>query len=202
MAMKKICNIAAILIAFLQFQSFSQIEYAPIIGIGTGTLNTYDAGISANAGLLIRADIFDRTGIQAEVMYSFITGKSTDESVNPKSEYSMNATYLNVPVFIYFGISPNIKLLVGYNIAPSFLSGKQKIKAGSTTTETTLSGISSKGSFAAGLEFDIDSPLKFGLRYVAASAGEGGNPSGEKAAPVFDGKTSMVYVTCSYILNW
>ncbi len=187
---KNIIVIAALFI-MLGSASYAQIDYAPVVGVGMASLDGMDNGINLSGGLMVRADFFDRAGIQIEPLVSLMNGKN---EINATDNEKITATYLMIPAYIYFGISPHIKLLAGLNFAPSLLSGESTLTSGTVSTTTKLSASPGNG-MAFGLEFDIESSFKFGVRYITVKGDEAAMGS-------FSGATSSFLVSASYILNW
>jgi len=199
--MKKINIIIALLVMLSATLSHAQFTYGPRVSIGSTSLGGGSSSIGFQVGLFLNAELRDRIGIQPEVLFSVKNGVNKFTVDNPngsatklerKTSYSF--TYIDIPFYGYVPLSKHITFLLG----PQFSSVN---KATQKTTGDGLSGtatdrvdvdseLKAKVGIAGGIDFELSSPLKFGLRFSTT----GGEP--------FAGKSTFVGITMAYSMDW
>ena len=192
--------------------SQAQVKYGPRVGINLATLDGLDMGIGAHAGVFVQAEFLDRAGIQPEFVYSIKTGSKEDTDANGTvtNKTTVTASYIEVPLLFYVGISEHLTLLAGPHITNS-VSGKQTDTpqgAGAPAATENNLDLSLGGGFSVGLETYLYSPLKFGVRYSYVNSGdEAGtivDPNDPNITSSFatTGQSSTIMFTATYTLDW
>jgi hypothetical protein len=195
--MKRI--IIATIISLFAISDFSaQCKYGPRISAGLSSLGGGNSAIGVQAGIFINAELKDRCGVQGEVLYSMFTGNTTSTftdatgaKVTYKTKY--NFSYVNIPVYGYVPLSKHITFLLGpqfgvVNKGSERLTGPG-ISSDSSQTQD-IPDTKTKLGIAAGIDFNMQSPLRFGIRYSS----NGGD--------AFKGKASFVGATMAYYMDW
>ena len=194
--MKKILFIAIVLLNTIFLQA--QFKYGPRVSLASTTLGGGSSSFGFQAGVFINAELRDRAGLQAEVLFSVKNGvqKSTVTNASGgknelKTKYSF--TYLDIPIYLYFPLSKHINFLIGPQISSISKATEATTGTGVSAEDSKkkdVQGVETKAGFAAGLDFDLSSPIRFGLRYTS-TGGE-----------AFSGKSSFIGVTVAYYMNW
>jgi hypothetical protein len=153
---------------------FGQFTYGPRFGLGVATIENADAGFGMHLGVFINAELFDRFGVQPEVLFNIQTGSAEVGTDDVK----YNHQTIDVPILIFFPLSKHLRVLVGPMLS-NITSSKREVDG---TKDNTYAPEASSG-FAAGLETDAFSKLRFGARYRNAG-------------------TSTIEVTASYTFDW
>ena len=179
--MKKIVILLAFMLS-LSIAVNAQLKYGPRISIGSTNLGQGKSLVGFQLGLVINAELKDRMGIQPEILYSYKTGTLKADGSSTSTLYTFS--YLDIPVYVYLPVSPHITFLAGpqlgvVNSAKSIVNGK----------DYTINAKAKLG-FAAGLDLNLKSSFKFGLRYTTT----GGEP--------LSGKSSFMGVSAAYLLKW
>lgn len=176
----------------------AQLKYGPRFSLGSSSLGGGNTSIGFQAGLFINAELKDRMGVQPEVLFSIKMGSQDGSyedingaSVSIKTRYTF--TYIDIPLYGYVPVSKHITFLAGPQIGVVN-------KATRITTGTGVSGSEAKRQdvqdtkaklgIAAGIDFMLSSPVRFGLRFST----NGGSP--------FGGKSTFVGATMAYYMDW
>jgi hypothetical protein len=198
--MKKLHIILIVFLFTITSATFAQFKYGPRIALGSSSLGGGSTSFGIQAGLFINAELRDRVGLQVEVLYSIKNGVDkythTNEVSGAKSEWKTkySFTYIDIPFYFYFPLSKHITFLAG----PQFCTINKATQAtegsgvpASETNKQSVSGTDAKMGIAAGLDFDLSSPIRFGLRFTTNG--------GEEA---FKGKSTFIGATMAYYMNW
>jgi hypothetical protein len=175
----------------------AQCKYGPRVSAGLSSFGGGNSGVGIQAGIFINAELKDRIGIQGEVLYSVFNGSKDVKSYDVASASYVTNTekyhfvYINVPVYGFVHLSDHINFLAGpmfgiINKATEELTGPNI--TGDNTQD--ISGVKTKLGFAAGIDFQLSSPLRLGLRFSS----NGGDP--------FSGKATFVGATMAYDMDW
>lgn len=195
--MKKAIIIFASLFLFITVTN-AQLKYGPRVSLGSTSLGGGNSSFGFQLGLFINAELKDRMGFQPEVLFSMKNGSqngsfegANGQVVKTKTRYTF--TYIDIPIYGFLPVSKHI----------TFLAGPQIGVVNKATRITTGSGISgedakrtdveetkAKLGIAAGIDFNLSSPLRFGLRFST----NGGSP--------FGGKSTFVGATMAYYMDW
>jgi hypothetical protein len=196
--MKKQHILFSFLFTLAVISAGAQCKYGPRLAVGLSSLGGGNSGIAVQAGLFVNAELKDRMGIQGEVLYGIKNGNkdftqvnSTGDKVLYTTKYSF--TYIDVPIYGYVPLSKHITFLAGpligiVNKATERLTGPNV--TGEAAEKRDIADTDAKLGFAAGLDFNMASPVRFGLRFAT----NGGDP--------FTGKSSFVGVTMAYYMDW
>lgn len=175
--MKKIIIILFLFISTVS--AYSQFTYGPRLGFGATTIENANAGFGMHAGVFINAEIFDRIGLQPEILFNFQTGsEEMDDGLGGTLDVDYQHQTIDVPILIFFPLSDHLRVLVGPMIS-SISSAKREVDGDEDDTYDP----SVESGFAVGLETDTFSRLRFGARYRKAT-------------------TSSIEITASYTLDW
>lgn len=187
--MKK--NILFLLVIFVSITLNAQVKYGPLIGLGYCD-NSYGKGLDITVGLFTDFELLDRIGIRPEILYSTKSGTDESEIFGVTTETKSRVNYIEIPLMVYFQITPHLNMLVG----PQFnspIGGKTKVTpSGGNTIENDIDGHGGTG-FVAGLEHAAYSRLKIGVRFT--QFGYDGDPAGDGGGrqKVFSVKATMRY---------
>jgi len=194
--MKKITLLSILFLCALT--AGAQFKYGPRFSLGSSSLGSGSSSLGFQGGLFLNAEIRDKSGVQFEVLYSVKKGahkyKGTNaagQSVDRKDAYSF--TYIDIPLYFYFPLSKHIVFLVGPQFSVLNKATVQTSGSGVSTEEgkkRDVAGADTKAGIAAGLDFDLSSPLRLGLRFTTT----GGEP--------FKGQSSFVALTAAYTMSW
>ncbi len=174
--MKKIIIILFLFISTAT--AYSQFTYGPRFGFGATTIENVNAGFGFHAGVFINAEIFDRFGVQPEIIYNFQTGSDEQDAGGTTIDINYQHQTIDVPILVFFPLSDHLRVLIGPMLS-SISSSKREVDG---DEDDTYNPEASNG-FAVGLETDTFSRLRFGARYRQAG-------------------TSSIEVTASYTIDW
>lgn len=179
--MKK--NIILLTLLFsLAFTAKAQLKYGPRVSFGSTSLGQGKSLVGFQLGLVINAELRDRMGVQPEILFSVKTASDKPEGSSADVLYTF--TYIDIPVYGYVPVSEHITFLAGPQV--SVVNGAKATAAGK---EQTISA-KSKVGFAAGIDLNLKSSFKFGLRYTT-TGGE-----------ALSGKSAFLGVSAAYLLKW
>lgn len=192
----KILLIALVFLSALQINA--QLKYGPRVSIGSTSLGGGSSSFGFQIGLFLNAELKDRIGFQPEVLFSMKNGADkftvTDiNGVKQERKTSYTFTYIDIPIYIFMPISKHITFMVGPQISTVNKATQKTTGDGISSSEeerTDVEGTDAKIGFAGGIDFELSSPLKFGLRFSTS----GGEP--------FSGKSSFVGATLAYSMDW
>jgi hypothetical protein len=196
--MKKssILIIAIMLMSLTQINA--QLKYGPRVGLGSTSLGGGSTSFGFQVGIFLNAEIRDRIGFQPEVLFSvkngvnkFTTTNAAGAKQERKTTYTF--TYLDIPLYVFMPISKHITFLFGPQISSVSKATQKTTGDGVTSADeerTDVEGVDANIGIAGGIDFELSSPLKFGLRF-STTGGE-----------TFGGKSSFVGVTLAYSMDW
>lgn len=175
----------------------AQLKYGPRVSLGSTSLGGGNTSFGFQVGLFINAELKDRMGIQPEVLFSIKNGsqdgsyEGSNGPVKTKTRYTF--TYIDIPIYGYLPVSKHITFLAGpqigvVNKATQITTGSGI--SGDEAKRTDVAGTKAKIGIAAGIDFNLSSPLRFGLRFST----NGGSP--------FGGKSTFVGATMAYYMDW
>ena len=174
----------------------AQLKYGPRVSLGSSSLGGGNSSIGFQVGLFINAELRDRMGIQPEVLFSVKNGSQNGSyenaagtTITTKTKYTF--TYIDIPLYGYLPVSKHITFLAGPQIG--VVNKATQITTGSGISgakRTDVEGYKAKLGIAAGIDFNLSSPLRLGLRFST----NGGEP--------FSGKSSFVAATMAYYMDW
>lgn len=196
--MKKIKILFITLLLLSASQLDAQLKYGPRVSIGSTSLGGGNSSFGFQIGLFLNAELKDRIGFQPEVLFSIKNGVNkftvTDlNGVKQERKTSYTFTYLDIPIYIFMPISKHITFLIGPQISSVNKATQKTTGDGISSSDeerTDVEGTDAKMGFAGGIDFELSSPLKFGLRF-STSGGE-----------AFSGKSTFVGATLAYSMDW
>ncbi|MBL7931544.1 MAG: PorT family protein [Bacteroidia bacterium] len=175
----------------------AQLKYGPRVSLGSTSLGGGNTSFGFQVGLFINAELKDRMGLQPEVLFSIKNGSQNGSfegasgPVKTKTRYTF--TYIDIPLYGYVPVSKHITFLAGpqigvVNKATQITTGPGI--SGDDAKRTDVAETKAKMGIAAGIDFNLSSPLRFGLRFST----NGGSP--------FGGKSTFVGATMAYYMDW
>jgi hypothetical protein len=199
--MKK--NILTLLGILFMSVSFAQFTYGPKLGGNVSRLTGEKLLPGFQVGGFVNAELDDRIGLQVDFLWTLKgsrqTLKRTDSTLSVVTNTATSVTttvvtttefssvtntyyrFVDVPICVYFPISKHIRGFAGPQLSV-FRKAKQTYKPSSgTVTKTDITGITGSISLCAGFDFNLDSPIIIGVRFVTNSFT--GGPSTETQQP-------------------
>lgn len=199
--MKKLNKIFAVLVVLAALPIHAQFTYGPRVSVGLTSLGGGSSSFGFQVGLFLNGELKDRMGIQPEVLFSIKNGVDKYSVDNPNGsatkqerKTSYTFSYIDIPFYGYVPLSKHIRLLIG----PQFSVVNKATRkttgdglSGSETDRVDVEGeLKSDVGIAGGIDFELSSPLKFGLRF-STTGGE-----------AFSGKSTLVGFTMAYSMDW
>lgn len=172
----------------------AQFKYGPRVSIGSSSLGEGNSLIGGQVGLLINAELKDRFGVQGEVLFSVKTGykdfkytNAVGAAVTYRTLYTF--TYIDIPVYGYFPLSDHLTCLLGPQLG-IVNKAKSNTTVGGVEVKEDIAGAKAKMGIAAGIDVNLKSAYKFGIRFST----NGGD--------ALSGKSTFVGVSLAYLLKW
>lgn len=196
--MKKSIILIIAIISLCFSTTHAQLKYGPRVGLGSTSLGGGSPSIGFQVGFFLNAELKDRIGFQPEVLFSIKNGvdKFTVPNISggkDERKTSYTFTYLDIPLYLFVPISKHISFLVGPQISSVNKATQKTTGDGVSSADeerTDVEGAATKLGFAGGIDFELSSPVKFGLRF-STTGGE-----------AFMGKSSFVGLTMAYYMDW
>ena len=193
--MKKTHIILAAMLMFSITGLKAQFKYGPRMSIGSSNLGEGNSLIGGQLGLISNGELKDRFGVQGEVLFSVKTGYKNFESTNPVSGSTATYrtfytfTYIDIPLYGYFPLCDHLTCLIGPQIG-IVNKAKSRTTYGNVDVKEDIIGAKAKAGIAAGIDINLKSSYKFGLRFST----NGGDALG--------GKSTFVGLSLAYLLKW
>ncbi|MDI1354454.1 MAG: outer membrane beta-barrel protein [bacterium] len=175
--------------------ALAQFTYGPKIGFNASRFANDKFMPGIQAGAFLNSEIYDRMGIQIDFLYAI---KGNKHEVGPDTLLTTTTTYyrfVEIPICAYFPVSKHIRGFFGPQLN-IYRKGNQTVEYRGKSTETKVSGTGVR-SWIVGFDFNFDSPLTLGLRFVSNKF-----TSTNFAGDSQDNALNSVLVSIGYTMDW